>query len=542
MRAVHRRAAFILAIALAFTAARPRPVDAKPKVSLVVVVVVDQFGRYYLDRYAPYLTAGIGRLKRGGAVYTNARYDYANTETAPGHATLSTGTWPSVHGITGNGWFAANGTEVYSFHDPHVRRGPMNLRAPTLADALRLATNDRAKVVSISMKDRAAIALGGRSPRLAAWYDKLSGRFTAGSWEGAKPAPEWFNEVAMRHLAGDAFEKTWDRVDPNLDYAKIVGADDLPYEEDVSGFGRTFPRVMGKGIAGPTDALWKKRFMLAPQGLDAMVDLVVTALDKEQLGQDDIPDLLAISFSHLDYAGHYWGAHSQEAFDMLLRIDRQLGRVMDAVEASVGGGEVLWVLTADHGVTPTPEAIAPLGIPTGRLNPDEVRSIVDGVLGKRKGGMRLVDLDTPRLFFSPNDDPAERLAASRAVAVALAAHPQIEEAYAAADLDRWPAPYGDCFRRSHYPGRGGDVLIRIAPHVYPADYDDAGKVVGLGTGHGSPYTYDSDVPLFLRGPGVAPGEDRRPYSMTRVAPTIAAVLGILPPAASTATPLPAVTR
>lgn len=542
MRAVLRRVAFILAFALAFAVARPRPAEAKSKVSLVVLVVVDQFGRYYHDRYAPYLTAGIGRLKRGGVFYANARYDYANTETAPGHATLSTGAWPSVHGITGNGWYAKSGAEVYSFEDLDVRRGPMNLRAPTLADALRLATDDRAKVVSISMKDRAAIALGGRSPRIATWYDKVAGRFVAGTWKGAKPVPEWFNEAALKHLPADAYEKTWDRFAPQLDYAAIVGPDDLPYEEDVTGFGRTFPRVMGKGFDGPTSDLWKKRFMLAPQAIEAMTDLVVTAVDKEQLGQDDVPDLLAISYSHLDYAGHYWGAHSQEAFDMLLRIDAQLGRVIDAVEASVGGGEVLWVLTADHGVTPTPEAIGALDIPTCRVDPGEIKRIVDGALAQRKNPMRLVDLDTPRLFFSPNEDPAERVAASRAVAAALVEHAWIEEAYAAADLDRWPEPFGPRYRRSHYPGRGGDVLIRITPHCYPADFDDAGKVVALGTGHGSPYTYDSDVPLVLRGPGVAPGDDRRPYSMTRVAPTIAAVLGILPPAAALASPLPAVTR
>lgn len=542
MRAVQRRAAVFLTWALALLTLIPRVAEAKTRPSLVVLVVVDQLGRYYLDRYTPYLTRGFARLKRGAAFYPNVRYDYANTETAPGHATLSTGAWPSVHGITGNGWYTAGGAERYSFHDPDVRRGPMNLRVPTMADALHLATNGRGKVVSISMKDRAAIALGGRAPELAAWYDKLSGRFIAGSWKGTQAPPAWFNEVALRHLPADAFEKTWDHFDDKVDYAEVVGPDDLPYEESVSGFGRTFPRKMGAGLEGPTSALWKKRFMLAPQSMDGMVDIALTAVNEERLGQDDVPDLLAISFSHLDYAGHYWGSHSQEAFDMLRRIDAQLERVMLAVEASVGGGRVMWVLTADHGATPTVEAAAALGLPAGRLDPKEIQQLVDGVLTKRKSGMRLVDLDTPRVFFSPNDDPVERVAAARAVARALAQHPMIEEAYATADLDQWPPPYGERFRRSHYPGRGGEVAFRIAAHHYPSDLDENGQVVALGSGHGSPYAYDSDVPVFVRGPGVTPGEDPRPYTMTQVAPTIAAALGILPPAASTAPPLPAVTR
>lgn len=519
-----------------------RPVDAaEPDVALVVLIVVDQLGRTYLDRYGEHLTAGFQPLMRGAAVYTNGRYDYANTETAPGHTTLVTGTWPSVHGITGNGWFTDGGQRRYSFHDADVGRGPSQLRAPTIADALVFATNGRARIVSVSLKDRAAIALGGNAPTLSTWYDKNEGRFVAGRWKGTKDAPAWFNAKALEHAAANAFQKKWDRLD-DLDYTAIVGPDDLLYEENVTGFGRTFPRVMGTGFAGPTSVDWRNRYKLSPQALDAMVDITMTAIDEEHLGRHDVTDLLAVSFSSLDYAGHNWGSHSQEALDFLRRIDRHIGRLVAHVDEKVGEGRVLWVLTADHGVTPTPEDVARLGLRTGRIDPDELKRIVGGALKGVKSDLRLVDIDLPRLFLSAGDDPEGRIVASRAIAEALRAMPGIEEAYAAEDLAKWPAPFGERFRRSHYPGRGGDVLVRVAPHYFPSDYGATGAVESLGTGHGSPYNYDSDVPVVLKGPRVRPGEDRRPYPMTRLAPSIAAAIRIMPPAAALDPPLPAVTR
>lgn len=513
---------------------------AESDVALVALIVVDQLGQTYLDRYGEYLTGGFARLMRGSAVYTRGQYRYANTETAPGHSTLATGSWPSVHGITGNGWYDPSGQPVYCFGDPVARRGPKNLRVATIADAVRISARGRA--FSVALKDRAAIAMGGHRPDFVSWYGKPTGRFVTGSWKGASPAPAWFNEVALKTSAADAFGKTWNRLRNDLDYDAIAGKDDLPYEENVPGFGRTFPHVLGKGTDGPTSLLWRKRFPAAPHAMRALERMVIATLDNEKVGRQKNVDYLAIGISNLDYAGHHWGTSSHEVLDTLMRIDAMIGRIIDAIEKRVGEGRVLWVLTADHGATPTVEDSIRLGLNAGRVNPNEIKAAADGALAKRKKGMRLLEIDTPRLFLSPYDDPAERTAAARDVAKALAKLPYIEEAYASADLKDWPAPYGPLFRRSYFPGRDGDVYYRIRPNWYPADWNAAGEIEMSGTGHGSPYVYDSEVPIVLKGPGVRPGIDRRPYAMTRVAPTIAAVLGIQPPPAAHDAPLPAVTR
>ncbi|MCB9648395.1 MAG: alkaline phosphatase family protein [Deltaproteobacteria bacterium] len=173
---------------------------------------------------------------RQGAFYPQARYAYANTETALGHATLSTGAWLSSHGIVANYWYAeGSGRETYCYEDPRFGRSPANLNAPTLADALRLATAGRGKVVSISLKDRAAIPMGGQRPDLAAWYDEPSGRMVAGAWPGTNK-PAWF-EGAVVGWARTPPSASPGTARPDLDYSAWAGPDDHPAEKDVPGWG-----------------------------------------------------------------------------------------------------------------------------------------------------------------------------------------------------------------------------------------------------------------------------------------------------------------
>lgn len=520
---------FLWALGLC-VASVPRIADAAPP-KLVVLVSVDQLSAHQVERWAPLLQGGLGRLLRQGAFYPQARYAYANTETAPGHATLSTGAWPSSHGIVANYWYAeGSGRETYCYEDPRFGRSPANLNAPTLADALRLATAGRGKVVSISLKDRAAIPMGGQRPDLAAWYDEPSGRMVAGAWPGTSK-PAWFEGAVVGMGADSALGQPWDRSRPDLDYSAWAGPDDHPAEKDVPGLGRTFPRRMPEDMA--QDVL-RHIYPTHPKALDNLFELVKVAVDKEALGRHEVPDLLAIGVTTTDYVGHWWGGYSHEALDALLRVDAHLGALFDGLDRTLGRGRVLIVLTADHGTTPTPEKAPLLGMSALRVSKDRLMGAAQAVLPT---GARVQDIDAPAVYLAPTAPGVDRLALARKVAAALTAEEGIVEAHAPADVARFPEPFATYFARSLFVGRRPDVQLRVVPHAYISKVDAEGR--GVGSGHGSPYLYDQSVPVLLAGPGVRAGVDRRPVEMTRVAPTVAALLGIPPPAAAYDAPLPA---
>jgi predicted AlkP superfamily pyrophosphatase or phosphodiesterase len=530
MRAV-RPAPGILIAALGLCAlAGPRIAAAAPP-KLVLVVSIDQLSAHQLERWGPLFTGGLGRLMRQGAFYTQARFAYANTETAPGHATLATGAWPSAHGVVANYWYAeGSGREVYCYEDAKYGRSPANLQAPTVADALRLATAGKGKVVSVSLKDRAAIPLGGHRPDLAAWYEEASGRMVSGRWPGAR-TPAWFEGAVADMTAESVRGQPWERLRADLDYTAHAGPDDHPAEGDIPGLGRTFPRRVPEDLA--QDAL-REIYPTTPQALDALFQLARVAVKEEALGQHPVTDLLAIGVTTTDYVGHWWGGYSHEALDTLLRVDARLGELLAHLDRTLGRGQVLVLVSADHGITPTPEKAPLLGISAERLDKKRLLDAMQAVLPP---GTRVVDIDAPAIYLSPTPPGVDRLALARKAAAALMAEPGIVEAYAPEDVARFPQPFATFYARSLFPGRRPDVQLRARPHAYISRVDAEGR--GTGTGHGAPYLYDQAVPVLLAGPGVRAGVDRRPVDMTRVAPTLAALLGIPPPAAAFDAPLPA---
>jgi predicted AlkP superfamily pyrophosphatase or phosphodiesterase len=523
----------LLASSLTAEAARTRD-----RPTLVVLIVIDQLASHYLRRWGDLTTEGIGRLARRGAYYRRGVFSYSNTETAPGHATIATGAWPSTHGLVANNWYTAGGAKVYCVDDKQYGKSPANLMAPGIADAIELATRGASKTISIATKDRAAITLGGSRPDLAAWYDEDAGRFITGTWEGVPRAPEWFNERSLHLAAAGAFGQSWDRFRPRLDYERVAGRDDLKHEAKLRGLGRTFPRKLGQGLSSGTDLEWRKIWPASPPAVDAVVELALAALEKESLGSRGTVDYLALSFATLDYAGHFWGSGAQETLDLLLRIDAALGRLIDAVEKRVGSGGALFVLTGDHGAMPTPEEDR--GIRQRRLSPDPIISAVNGLLKREfpKEDVSLIGINSPRIYLGPTRAGSDRSKINRRVAEVLRGVPGIVDAVAFDDLDRWASPMREHYQRSSFPGRNADVLLLHAAHDL-IDTTDV-EYQGVGTSHGSPYGYDTTVPIIVFGPGVRGSVDELPYRMTKVAPTIAALLEIEPPAAAVDEPLPAV--
>lgn len=499
--------------------------------SLVLLVVIDQFAAHQLERWAPQMTGGIARLMRSGAVHTQARYAYANTETAPGHATAATGAWPAVHGIVANRWYREDtGKHIYCYQDKTYGHSPKWLQAPTFADALKLATAGQSKTISISLKDRAAIPLGGTRPSLSAWFDRDLGRMVAGRWPGAE-TPEWFKAEASLRLPAELRGKTWSRLRPDLDYAKFAGPDDHPAEELVPGLGRTFPHKVPVDL--PEKEL-NRIYMGTPWGMERVFQLADVAIDKEKLGRRGTIDLLALGVTSTDYVGHWWGAYSQEQFDSLLRVDRLLGKLMDKLDRELGKDRVLVVVTSDHGALISPEKADMLGVHTGRVDKVIVKAAIDGAL---KGQAKLLELNAPHIYLGPSAPSVDRLALNRRVAAAVAKVPGVSEAWAMQDVLQFAEPYAALFSRSLFLGRRPAVLLRVQPGYYVSRVDSEGH--GQGTGHGSPYVHDMAVPLLIAGPGVRSGTTRRPVNMTRLVPTLAALIGIPPPAAALEPPLPA---
>lgn len=516
------------------------PVEAAEAPRLAIVLVVDQLGSIYLSRYGAHLRGGLARLGKQGAYYPHGVHAIANSATGPGHANLATGAWPSTHGIVSNKWSdPETGREVYCTSDPVHSRGPGRLMAPTLADALKLATNGAGRVVSIAGKDRAAILLGGARPDVAVWYDHTIGQFVGGAYLN-RPTPGWVGEVNLSQAASPVFGQSWDRLRKDLDYARIAGPDDSPHEDVAPGIGGTFPRRLGDGLPGP-DAAWFHAFSYSPPSTTALFELAKRALEHEELGRDSVPDLLSVAVSTLDFVGHAYGPESQEAFDTVLRIDAAIGEFMQHVEAKLGRDAVLWVLSADHGVSPTPERAQRVSGFGHRYAKGELEQVVNEALAKhpaaRAKSVRVSLIYGPELFLSPGGAPSERLEMARVAADAVSRHPAVAEAHAHADVARFSPEFRPYYERLIFPGRTAAVFFRPRAGHVEAGHKADGIV---GSNHGTPYTYDTHVPIYLAGPGVRRGVDRTRVHVTQIAPSVAAVLKIDPPAAALEDPLPAI--
>lgn len=408
----------------------------------------------------------------------------------------------------------------------------MNLRVTGLGEAVRHAQKGRGKVIALSGKDRAAIALGGARPTLAAWYDKRKGTYVAGSWAKQGPAPAWFTTWAAR-LNPDANRGSmWRRFRKDVDYELAAGPDDRESEESLPGIGRTFPHKLAEGV--PPEA-WRGLYRVTPTAIDDLIELAEVTIRSEKLGRRGELDYLAVSISTMDYVGHEFGSHAQETLDVFLRIDAAVGRLVTTAQKLVGKRNLLVAVTSDHGAVLTPEEADGYSVTARRIGPKELVRLAEPVLPR---GVVVADVNSPFIFLGKMPDAVDATATRRAVAKALTAHPDIIQAVAREDINSLPDPYGLYFRRSMAPGRRADVVILHRPHHYVSHVEENG--LGRGSGHGSPYTYDTAVPLWIFGPGVARRVDRQRYEMVQLAPTLAALLAIDPPAAAHAPLLPGV--
>jgi hypothetical protein len=533
---------------------------ATPRPRLGVLVVFDQLPSWLLDRGAPFFgDGGFGGVD--GARY-DAWFDYAGTETAPGHATLATGALPSVHGIATNAWID-RGVKRYAVDDAAFPvlaptdadadaraaygRGPARLLVPTLADTMKLDSHGRARVVALSHKDRSAILSAGPTGDLAVWYDPQQGRYTTSTAYRAT-LPAWLADAGAALPKKAMAEGTWSPLPVPRGREALVPADDRPGEATQKWFGRTFPHDV-KDVA---DDQKKLAYRMSPQAMDDLFALALRAVTEERMGDDDEPDLLVVSVSTTDIVGHAYGGDSLEALDLLRRADASLRRFLAAVNERVGRQNVVVAVTGDHGAPELPASMVAQKMPAAAVHYEVIEAAAEDAANAALSSSatssskknekaaapakkRVQGFFPPQLFIDTDDlDDATADRVTAAVAKAVAAVPGIGHVY---DLDKAgdDDEFAPLMRASAPPGRAARLFVRQNPRVVLLDTPG----VDAGTDHGTPYAYDRRVPLLLSGPGVRRGRFADRVDARDVSASLAFALGVPPPDACAGRPVSA---
>ena len=512
------------------------PAFAKPP-RLTLFISVDALGSDVYWRMKPRFKAGLLQLSAQGAHFPTARYDYAETVTAAGHATLVTGANPSKHGIVSNRVLnRQSGRLEPAFADANhppleaplevTDASPMALMVETLGDHLKLFTWGKGKAVAIAGKSRAAIAMGGKLGT-AWWFNESIGRFVTSTYY-LKEVPAWMKLFNEKKPA-DAFQtKDWPLLLPPKEY---FGTDDRPFEADVYGLGRTFPHPLSGGLTAPGPQSYAA-LSSSPLMNELLVQAAKAAIDGEQLGKDDVPDLLAVSFSPFDRTYHLFGPYSWEIQDAALRLDRAIGDLISAAEKAAGGrSNLVVVLSADHGGAAIPEELAAAGLDGVRVHPDGIRDGLKKELNDRFKGEFVQSIEETDVYLDAKaiaDKKLDGAAVRRAAAAWLGKHADVAYAVAKDDLETAPGAVAAALRAGYFEGRSGDVLVSLKPfHVLELEPN--------GTSHGAPYAYDNEVPVFFLGKGVKPGFYPQPIRVIDVAATTAALMEMGEPAQSEGT-------
>jgi arylsulfatase A-like enzyme len=523
---------------------------------LAVVITIDQFRGDYFTRFGPYFgDNGFKRLLAGGTNFEHSRHRHSITQTAPGHASILSGTFASTHGITSNEWVdRATWDTINSVEDPasplvgitpaelgpvavanpsKTGRSPRNLQAETVGDQLRAKFGAKSKIFAAANKDRSAILLGGKKADVAYW-DENGKIITSRYYRDTLPA--WVEKFNAERRVHTTFGQTWDRLREVEIYDRLQGPDNDPAESDTVGLGRTFPRVINGGKDTITPAFFTA-FDNSPFAAEFLGEFVQRAIREEKLGHHEATDLLCVSFSQVDAAGHNFGPESHEVMDAVLRIDRVMASLLDCLDREVGLGKCVIVLTADHGVSPLPERVLARDskATAGRVKLGDIDAAVKQALDKEFGplgkGENWFMRDNSGYHVRPEALATKKLKADAVAKVmkgAIAPLPYIAEVYTREELlatDTTGDSTRTLMRRSYRGASDRDVVFALKPYFM--------SKTGSGTSHGLPYEYDMHVPQLYFGAGVPKGVARKEnVGVDDIAPTLAGLLGVPAPAQS----------
>ena len=496
---------------------------------LILVVAIDQMRFDFLDRFAPLYKSGLKMLIDRGAVFTNAKYRHAATETGPGHAVLLTGSNPKHSGIVGNDWWDPYLGRVVNVIDDPVQTAlggegrsasPANLQTFTVGDVLK-SRNPRSRVVGVGIKDRSAILMGGRRADAAYWFENAGGNFITSSYY-MDSAPQWLAAWNRRRYVDRFASQSWTRlIDDAPLYEKYAGKDAIEGERDRKDI--TFPHAF---TAKPPQEQYYAELRRTPFADEVAAEFALEAMKRHSLGQDADTDILAIGFAGPDGIGHAWGPDSHEQMDEMLRLDAVLGRLFAQIDASVGLDDIVVVLSADHGSRPLVEIMQMRGQDARRVAPKELQTVlVDALAKKFPGATDLISHFATDVYFNEDAIRRRKLDLNDVEATAIQALMStgfIERVYTHADL-RGTAPssdpYLELFRKAFYEPRMPHLNVLPRPGVY------INSAAG-GTGHGTAYDADRHVPVIFMGRAIKPGRYTQESGPEDIAPTLAHLLKV----------------
>ena len=500
--------------------------------SLVVLLVVDQFPSEYIDLYSSRWTGGLRRLLRTGAMFTKAAYPYGLTVTCPGHSSIGSGLVPANHGMIGNTWYDRGlSKSVACTEDPMAtpvtfgsaegkeHHSPRRMLARSFADQLRDQAQQPPTIVSLSLKARSAIGMAGHAgPKTMVMWLEDGGAFATSSAYTTSPWPE-INEFVTANPPARDLDQVWTLLRPLNTYRFV---DDGVAEAPPTGWTSVFPHALAR-TAGTADAAYYANWQRSPWSDVYLGELAATLTGRLRLGQSAGTDMLAVSFSALDMAGHPFGPRSHEVQDILARLDLTIGRLLDSLDQQVGRDRYVVGFSSDHGVMVLPEQGPSMNLDTGRVSAAQLTAaLTKAVEDSVKVPLAVRNASYPNVYLTDDALAAvkQNPAARKAITDAALFVPGVQRVYWADEL-AGTAPTRDAvlerMRKSFVADRNGDLMV-VSREYWQASTS--------GTTHGSPYPYDARVPVILMGAGIKPGRYGSAATPLDLAPTFARLTGV----------------
>lgn len=518
-------------------------INSSPKPKLVVFISIDQFRYEYLERFEKHFSKrGFRLFLDNGANLNNSKFLHSSNETGPGHAVLMSGSYANVNGIIANEWFNnITKQKVYCVEDTiypilgisSVKfRSPRNFHGTTVGDELKLSSNFKSKVFSVSFKDRSAILMGGKLAD-AAYFMNAESVFTTSTYY-LNNLPKWVSNFNSSEKITSFVGKSWTKLLPEKEY-EFMGNDDVVGESIALDMSRSFPHKIDSFI----------KIINSPFGNEFLFKFTLDLINEEKLGEDEITDLLCVGLSSNDYVGHTFGPNSHEVMDMTIRTDRQLEEFFNVLDKKIGLGNILISLSADHGIAPIPEIILekkPLAN-AGRVPWDVLISAVENVLidnfGKLPTSQKwLSNITGNNIYLNREALKSHKIEiedAAKIISDTLLTFEGIAAVYFSEQLQEGAVStkIGKQAVNSFYPTRSGDLFFQLSPN-YVGTYKPSkqvGKAIltkefSEGANHGEPWDYDSHVPVLFYGVGIKKGDYPFNSSPADIAPTLSYILGI----------------
>jgi predicted AlkP superfamily pyrophosphatase or phosphodiesterase len=517
----------------------------KPR--LVIGIVVEQLKYDQLEKYRDRLAEnGIKRLINEGTYFKNASFEYMLTQSAPGHATISTGTEPSYHGITSDNWYLPLKNELINCtKDINVNpvggsfesglHSPVNLQASTFSDELKMSTNRNAKVFAVGLRENSVILSAGHAADGAYWFDNTTGTWMSSTFY-IKALPGWVNDFNAMKYPDSYLNNSWSMLRPAKDYVDCL-PDSNNFETGFNS-GNYFPYDLKKLRSKWTSGARNDYSLLreTPFGNSFTTSFAIKLIEKEDLGKDDVPDFLTICYSATDYIGHRFGPSSVEMGDAIFRLDVEIKNLLTFINDSIGKKNVLIYFTSAHGISEIPAVLQKNRIPAGYFKQNQalqlLRTYLNAVYGE---GDWVKGYSERQIFLNRTLIEDARLSldeVQKKVARFLVQFTGVAAAYPYSAFEANDFGNGNLKRivNNFNPQRSGDVIVTLNPGWVENDED-------FVTNHNSPYEYDSHVPLIWYGWTVNKLIVTRQVNMTDIAATLSSLCKVPYPNACTGEPL-----